>query len=395
MCFYTINYLEQNKKIKTLFISAWYPNRVKPTLGNFVQKHAEAVSLYAEVTVLHVCFDICKNKFDITEEKSGNINTIIIYINRPRIIFQKICRYFKAYKLGLDLINKKFGRHDIVHANVLFPVGLVFLFLKSFKKIPFVFSEHWTGYFNEDQHQIGFFKRYFLKKIAGKASCIMPVSEHLKNAMTDLGISGNYKIVPNVVNNAFFQPSLTKGVNTKFRFLHVSSLNDKQKNITGIIKTVHQLSLLRKDFEFTIVGEEDPAPFIPLVKELNIYNNFIFFESRKTSIELAGIMKESDCFVLFSNYESFSIVIAESLASGLPVIATDAGGLASDLTSQYGIIIPPRDERALLGALNKMIDHHDEYKKELLIKFAENFKAEIIGKEIIDIYNHCLNEYDK
>jgi len=44
-------------KINVLFVSSWYPTRDKPTAGNFVQKHAEAVALYASVDVLHVAFD--------------------------------------------------------------------------------------------------------------------------------------------------------------------------------------------------------------------------------------------------------------------------------------------------------------------------------------------------
>jgi hypothetical protein len=35
----------EDNKLNILFLSGWYPNRVLPTLGNFVQKHAEAVAL--------------------------------------------------------------------------------------------------------------------------------------------------------------------------------------------------------------------------------------------------------------------------------------------------------------------------------------------------------------
>ena len=42
-----------HKRHKILFISSWFPNKLEPTNGNFVQRHAEAVSLLHDVEVLH------------------------------------------------------------------------------------------------------------------------------------------------------------------------------------------------------------------------------------------------------------------------------------------------------------------------------------------------------
>ena len=58
----------KNKKLNILFLSSWYPNRVLPTLGNFVQKHAEAVALYEHVIALYVCSDANnKQKFEVVD----------------------------------------------------------------------------------------------------------------------------------------------------------------------------------------------------------------------------------------------------------------------------------------------------------------------------------------
>ena len=43
-----------NKKIKVLFISSWFPNRIHPANGDFVERHAQAAALYNEVAVLYV-----------------------------------------------------------------------------------------------------------------------------------------------------------------------------------------------------------------------------------------------------------------------------------------------------------------------------------------------------
>jgi len=383
--------LNQDKKIKTLFISSWYPNRVKPTLGNFVQKHAEAASLFADVTVLHVCFDKCESKFEIVQELQGKINTIIIYINRPQIFFRKFFLYLKAYRIGLDLIIEKSGKPDIVHANVLFPVGLVFLFLRAFKKLPFVFSEHWTGYLLEDPSKINFFRKYFTRKIAGKASCIMPVSENLKNAMLKFGFKGNYKVIPNVVDTSVF---IAKNniASPKKNILHVSSFDDEQKNISGIIKVIKKLSEKRQDFTMNFISDGDQKPFIKQAEDLSLLDKFVFFHGEKSTQAVAEMMMQSDFLLLFSNYENLPCVIVEAFASGLPVVSTDVGGIPEHLTEKHGILVKPKDDNSLYEAIDKMLDNYTTYDKNYLHEYAvNNFSYESVGKNFLDIYSETIN----
>ncbi len=383
---------KENSKIKVLFISSWFPNRVKPTLGNFVQKHAEAVSLFADVSILHVCFDenLTEKKSEIVYCFEKNINSIFIYLEKNKFPIFRFLKYIKAYRKGLTLIKEKYSNPDIIHANIAFPVGLVFIFIKAFKKIPFVLSEHWTGYLFQTHTKIGFLRKYFIKRILKKAAMIMPVSADLKEAMESIEFKGKYKVVGNVVDDVFFNHYPDKPKKNKFKFLHVSSLDDRQKNISGIIRAIHQVSEQRKDFEVLIISDGMAGTFIQKARELNILNNFVFFENKKSTKELSDIMHHSDCLIMFSHFESFSIVIAESLASGLPIIATRAGGIAADISQEQGIIIKPGDETALINAMLYIIDHHDEYQKELLITFAKKFKAKIIGKEYLEIYKNVL-----
>ena len=384
------------QKIKILFVSSWFPNRVQPTHGTFVQMHAEAASLYADVFVLHVCFDTLKNndKFETVQEIRNGINTIIVYVNPASTVLQKYVRYFSAYRKGLKMVCVKYGKPDIIHANVLLPVGLLFLLLKQFRKIPFVFTEHWTGYLPGDSTKIGKKDLFLSRLIARRAAMIMPVSNDLKNAMINLKLYGNYRVIPNVVNEDFFKPFIKKSIHDKVRFLHVSSLYDFQKNISGIIRTIHQLSLVRNDFVFNIITDGDAGPFIEMTKELGIAD-FFSFEYMKTSSEIASTMKQSDCLVMFSNFETFSVVIAEALACGLPVIATDAGGLAGDITKEQGIIIQPGDETALFNAMNDMIEHHKEYDKEKIKTFAQRFRYTKVGEQFLEIYKQVLNQSEK
>ena len=166
---------------------------------------------------------------------------------------------------------------------------------------------------------------------------------------------------------------------------------DKQKNITGIINIVSKLAAICNNFELIIVGDGDNSKFIKLSEELNLLNKVVFFESEKKPEEIAELMQQADCFLMFSNYESFSVVIAEALACGLPIIATDAGGVSSELTNEYGIIIKPNEEADLLLAMATMIEYYTEYDKQLLSAYAAKFSFENVGLSYYNLYQEILN----
>ena len=73
-----------HKGKKVLFLCSWYPNRKNPTLGNFVQKHAEAVSLLNEVVVLAIVADDTILSIEIVENKRGALNEILIYYPKKK-----------------------------------------------------------------------------------------------------------------------------------------------------------------------------------------------------------------------------------------------------------------------------------------------------------------------
>jgi hypothetical protein len=143
-------------RYKVLFLPSWYPSRLHPIAGIFIKKHAKAVALYCDVAVLYIVSDsTLKNKIfdvDITLEEN-NILTVRIYYKKVNLkvpLFSKFINFamyiIGAYK-GLRIIKEKFGRPDITHhVNVAYPSGIIALILKYLKGIPYVITEHWSGY---------------------------------------------------------------------------------------------------------------------------------------------------------------------------------------------------------------------------------------------------------
>lgn len=97
--------------------------------------------------------------------------------------------------------------------------------------------------------------------------------------------------------------------------------------------------------------------------------------------DVSGFWSDCDLAIAASNgcVESFGMVVAEALASGIPVVASTSGGLPEVLgTSGAGVIYDSGDVRALAGALERFVDS-DEARESagvLAVKQARCFTIE-------------------
>lgn len=371
--------------MKVLFISSWFPNKLEPTNGNFVQRHAEAVALEHEVEILH-----CIGNFDQTEKYIyddkviNGIRTLIIYYKNSNNPLQNFYRRMKSYRLGF----LKMQMPDLVHANVLHNNMLFAVYLKKKYKIPFLVTEHWTAL----QHQnlpntSGNIKR-IAKYIAKNAGYILPVSENLLDSLRSIGIKTPMKVVSNVVNTKIFDIKKRKDETT--RFLHVSSLIPR-KRPDKIIETVFKLKQKGYNVALEIGGDGDTETLKRLVKKYNA-EPFINVFDEISYAEVAEKMQKSDCFILFSDNETQGCVILESYACGKPVIATAVGGVPEFVKPGLGILIEKANENELYEAMENFATQKLQLKDAGSLRqfVTDHFSKESICRQFTDVYNDIL-----
>ncbi|MES2838352.1 MAG: glycosyltransferase family 4 protein [Bacteroidota bacterium] len=392
--------MSQKKNI--LFVSSWYPNRLNATLGIFVKRHAQAVALKHNVSALYVCPDVnAKNKYDVDVQNEEGILTVRVYYkkvtsNIPLISnFQKIIRNRKAYSIAYAEILKCFGKPDLVHSNMLVGASLFSLYLKIKYKIPYLVTEHWTGYLPSDGNYKGFFLKSITKVVANNATFITPVSIELQNALQSHGFKKpKYQIVPNVVDVNLFSPKKSKVENSKIRVVHVSSLDDRQKNISGILTVVERISKWRNDFELIIIGDgEDKLKLEKQVKNSVLLNSIVFFNGKKTGIELVDELNKGSFFILFSNFETTVTCAAlEAMAVGLPVLASDLEVSMRHINQDNGLLVEVNNLNDLEKSFNLMLDNFVKYDSVLIRNYViKNFGAEKISVQFNSIYDEILN----
>jgi len=378
-----------SKKINILFLCGWYPSRILPNNGDFIQRHAEAVALKNNVTVLHIISDpSLKKNTEITTHQKNNVKTHIAYIKKTSNPFLKVLLYCLAFLKILQLIPKI----EIVHLNSTYPFGVFALFLKFKNKTPYIITEHWTNYQSPKNKNISYIHKRISVLITKNASIICPVSKNLSDHMITFGLKGNYQDVPNVVDTLVF--SKPKTSNSIFKILHVSSLKDDHKNISGILNVILNLQNRIQNFEVTIVGSA-PQDYIVKSKKLGIKNQYINFIDHLSQEELSVHYSNADLFILFSNYENLPCVILESFSSGTPVISTDVGGISEYFPEGFGSLIRKNSETQLFNEILKY--YNDEIKVasfEAMNNYVEqNFSPRAISNIFEEKYKHVLNHF--
>ena len=373
-----------------LHLLSWFPKPDDPTLGNFCVRMIDALPDECHSVILSVCDGKnMKKSFEVKEIKGEHHTHVQIYIRPPKVNAIRKLKMLRMYQYGLNYIKKRFFKPDLIHLHVTYPLGQVALLWKKLLGYQYVLTEHWTIYQPQNKDVfVGKLKNKIVK-IANNASLIMPVSLDLQHCMEGYGVHNRFKVIYNLVNTDMFKLGNPHQTGKK-QMLHISTLRDEAKNFSGILRTIERLRQQRDDFELHVIHDYEAPEFKAFVKEHGL-EGCVFFHGKKTSNEVAEAYQKADFFVLFSNFENLPCVIVEAFASGVPVLSTSVGGIAEILSPERGILIPQGDEEALLQGLIQMLDHHQEYDREAIRRYAtKTFSAQTIGQQIFEAYKEVV-----
>jgi len=240
-----------------LFINSWYPTPQKKSHGIFFKRHAESAALLNQISAIHICSGKTNH---IDAQVDNNVYTIIgTYkkVNHQIPVFstiQKLWRSFNCFRRCYQTLIATKSLPDLVMLNVIFPAGIFVLWLNYFKKIPFIIQEQWSGYYPEDGNYKGFIQKKVTQLCAQYAKSILVVSNKLEKSMRAHGLQNKYIHIGNVVDTDLFVP-ITHYDQVPFKFVHVSTINDKEKNISGIIEAAKFLKHKNISFRIDIIGE--------------------------------------------------------------------------------------------------------------------------------------------
>ncbi len=378
-------------KRQVLILSFWNPTERNPQQGIFIQDQAAAVcSLREDIIFLQVNVLPSKNIFLKKEVKESSF-----FINRKITInlYSLLWKFWFVNPWLLSGIIKRILLRQfpeikpaLIHSNVIFPCGIVAYLLAKKYSSELVISEHWSKAEKLLRHPL--FGRTALNAYL-KNKTVITVSKFLAARIEAATGHLNIKVIPNIVDTALFSYK-PKEYYDGSRLVCTCVANWKPPKRLDLI--IDSLALyVRESGCRVILNVVGNGTQTESFKKAQVPANLsIVWHGYLDKKEIASLLQRSHLFLHASEIETFSIVTAEALSTGTPVLVSDRGALPELVHDKNGVLAENNSEtwhKKICEIINKRFDN------ELIAKENQTrYSAETIGQSILEVYNKVFNE---
>ena len=222
-------------------------------------------------------------------------------------------------------------------------------------------------------------------------------TEDLKRETNKLfGVNKEIEVVPN-----FFCPNhLSVEADEEFRLkiapddqpilTHISNFRPV-KRVLDVVKVFNKV-LETRDCRLLLVGDgPDRTASEKLCREFGIEHKVVFLGKVKNPIEPLMI---SDLFILPSEAESFGLAALEAMAAGVPVIATNAGGLPELVENGIsGLLCDVGDIDSMASSVLKILSNEAGFRgyRSSTLERAQTFRIDSVLPKYVNIYNNVTS----
>lgn len=187
---------------------------------------------------------------------------------------------------------------------------------------------------------------------------IAPSESARDDSVREFGLPHNrLSVVHNGVDSDLFRP-LPEVPRVPGRIITTASADVPLKGLIYLIEAVAKLRTER-DVDLVVIGKARPSgPVASAIQRFGL-ERAVRFETGVDWLRLVELYAQAEVAVVPSLYEGFSLPAAESMACGLPLVATTAGALP-EVTGPGGecaLLVPPADADALAGAIRTVLEN--------------------------------------
>jgi glycosyltransferase involved in cell wall biosynthesis len=354
-----------------------YPSRADPATGAFVREMARAASRHAEVAVL--CNDGGTRDHPrghrLSDSEKDGLRIVRLSYRRPPGPLPHV-HYRRGLRAAVRRLQETGFRPDVIHAHY-FLAGAVAVRIGRRLSVPVVISEHSSTFPAGTVTGTHLRRARFAYR---HAALVCPVSRHLQEAIEATGIEASFRIVPNTVDTEVFRPGPPSG---GARIAYAAVLRPGK----GLEELVRALRAVDAPWSLEVAGDGPARRGAErLAEELGIGER-IHFHGALDRPALAELLRGCDLFALPSEAETQGVVLIEAMACGLPVVATEVGGVPEVVPADAGELVPPRDPDALAAALRRVIDGLNRFDRAAIARHAaDRFGYEPVGRTLAEIY---------
>ena len=374
---------------QVLIISFWNPTPENPQKGIFIQDQAAAVCTLSNNIVFLQVNILPNNQLFLkkTVEESAFFNGKRITVNLYSCLW-KFLYVNPWWSAGIIYrIIKKRGDEinpAIIHSNVIYPCGIAAYLIAKRTGARLIISEHWSK--AERLLKSPVYKRIALKAYR-QSFAIICVSEFLSRKIIRATGNMNPVVIPNIINTGLFTykpkpPSDTTSLN----FMCVASWRPP-KRLDLIIGALNNYAIeTSRQILLRVVGK---GLQVDMLKKLKTQENLHiewFDYLDKTGI--ASLLHTTHIFMHASTTETFSIVTAEALSTGTPVLASDTGALPELINGNNGILVENNPGSWLKGVREIVARQFDC--ETIAVQNQNKYSPDEVGSSILSVYNKAF-----
>lgn len=293
-----------------------------------------------------------------------------------------------------DRAGQPDGARGVVHGHTVYPDGAAAAALADRLGWPLVTTEH-SSFVDRIVTRPELRERY--AAALGRAHCVLAVSEmlaaELRAAFPEHASA--IQVLPNAVPmNRFSAPPLSERKPDELLFV---GYRKPTKGIENLIRAVAAAHRERPSITLRLLGRSpDQATedgWRALANSLGLAEAVTFDEPIDRQ-GVAAAMATASVFVHPSPRETFGVVAVEALASGLPVVATDSGGVTEILgpePDRLGAVVAVDDPEALGAAIVQTLERRESFDPaELRASVERRFGSAYVAERLLVVYREAL-----
>ncbi len=320
---------------------------------------------------------------------SYNIKYLSTY-EQPNIPTQLKVYFIALTRLFFDLLTQRVSLlhvHSAAYGS--FIRKSIVCALASLFKVPYIFHLH-SGEFSDFYHkECSKWYKIWIRHTLRNAQYVIALTEQWRSILTEIEPDTKIKIVYNPVFVPQTLPVYEKTIPT---ILFLGRLR-QTKGIYDLLDTLPALLSEIPDLRLVLGGDGEIDEVHAYARNLGVENAVITL-GWVDGIKKEHVLAEASVLALPSYFEGLPICIIEAMAQGIPVVATNVGGIPDIISNgESGLLVPPGNIPELTKALRALLLDQNLSKKisEKAYSVAQQkFATQKITYELGKIYAHSL-----
>jgi len=386
--------------MKILVFSSLFPNHTEPDFGVFVKNRMVHVSRIEECDLVVVApvpycppWRIMGKWFKYSQIKRHEVISGVDVYHPRYLLIPKVSMLFHGLMMFIFSVNlvrrlHKTSGFNIIDAHYIYPDCFAGVLLGRLLRLPVAVSARGTD--------INGFPRFrtirpLIKFVLDRADQVISVCASLKDAMIDLGCPGEkINVLPNGIDVSRFYLIDKKEARKSL------GLSGKQKIILSVggliprkghhltIQAMKKIMTIHPDACLVIAGKgEEEATLRDLAAKEGV-EKCVAFQGHIPNELLIKWYNAADVFCLASSREGWANVIMESMACGLPVVATNVWGAPEIITSQDVGILVERDTDSIAKALSHALNQ--KWDRTKIRAHVEKRTWDVVADEVYSVF---------